>query len=108
MDALGRHSLEIRNRSCMNFVAKFAFNVLFDPRTRVYRAGAEATIADLKVGDRVYLDTLLDGDTVFARSIRLKTTQAIGESQGVVTKYRADHGELTIRDSISPEAVRVR
>ncbi|PYX50404.1 MAG: hypothetical protein DMG79_05985 [Acidobacteria bacterium] len=98
----------VRDQVTVRVFGGSKMNVLFDPRTRVYRAGAEATIADLKVGDRVYLDTLLDGDTVFARSIRLKTTQAIGESQGVVTKYRADHGELTIRDSISPEAVRVR
>ena len=82
--------------------------VLFDPRTRVYRGTAEATIADLKVGERVYLDTILDGDTVFARSVRLKTTPALGESQGVVVRYRSDRGELTIRDSISPQPVRVR
>jgi hypothetical protein len=81
--------------------------VLFDPRTRVYRGTVEGTIADLKVGERVYLDTILDGDTVFARSVRVKTT-ALGESQGVVVKYRSDRGELTIRDSISPQPVRVR
>jgi hypothetical protein len=50
----------------------------------------------------------LDGSTAFARSIRLKTAQALGESQGVVLKYRSDRGELTIRDSISPTPVRVR
>ncbi len=83
-------------------------NVLFDPRSRVYRGRTEGSLADLKVGERVYLDTVLDGDTVFARSIRLKTTQALGESQGVVVKYRSDRGELSIRDSISPTPVRVR
>lgn len=36
-------------------------NVRFDPRTHVYRGGAEATIADLQVGQRIYLDTILDG-----------------------------------------------
>jgi len=83
-------------------------NILFDPRSRVYRGRTEGSLADLKVGERVYLDTVLDGDTVFARSIRLKTTQALGESQGVVVKYRSDRGELSIRDSISPTPVRVR
>jgi hypothetical protein len=82
--------------------------VLFDPRTRVYHGRTEGSLADLKVGERVYLDTVLDGDTVFARSIRLKTTQALGESQGVVVKYRSDLGELSIRDSISPTPVHVR
>ena len=83
-------------------------NVLFDPRSHVYRGSTEATLADLKVGERVYLDTILDGDTVFAKSIRLKSTQAIGESQGTVLKYRADRGELSIRDAISPTPLRVR
>lgn len=83
-------------------------NVLFDPRSHVYRGSTEATLADLKVGERVYLDTILDGDSVFARRIRLKSTQAIGESQGIVLKYRADRGELSIRDSISPTALHVR
>ncbi len=83
-------------------------NVWFDPRTRVYRGGAEATIADLREGDRVYFDTILDGSTVFARTIRIKTTPALGESEGIVLKYRSDRGELTMRDAISPAPVHVR
>ena len=83
--------------------------VLIDPRTRILLAGTTtASIADLRQGQRVYLDTILDGTTVFARSIRLKTSATLGESQGVVVNYRADRGELTIRDSISPSALRVR
>ena len=82
--------------------------VLFDPRTRIYRGGEEATMADLRDGERVSIDTILDGSTVFARSIRLKTTQAQGDTQGIVLKVRSDRGELTIRDAISPTPVRVR
>lgn len=82
-------------------------NVLFDPRTRIYRQGAGATIGNLREGERIYVDTILDGNTVFAKTIRLKT-DALGESQGIVLQYRAERGELTIRDGISPEPVRVR
>ena len=66
------------------------------------------SVADLHEGERIYMDTILDGNTVFARSIRVKSAQAQGESQGTVTEYRADGGELTLRDSISPTPVRVR
>lgn len=83
-------------------------NVLFDPRTRIYRRGTQATISDLHEGERVYVDTILDGSTVFARSIRVKTQQAVGESRGVVLTYQAERGELAIRDAISPEPLRVR
>jgi hypothetical protein len=83
-------------------------NVLFDPRTRIYRQGTQATIGDLHEGERVYVDTILDGSAVFARSIRVKTQQAVRESQGIVLRYQAERGELTIRDAISPEPLRVR
>ena len=82
--------------------------VWFDPRTQVFRGGKTASIADLREGERVYLDTILDGSTVFARTMRLDATSATGESQGIVMKYRADRGELTYRDSLSPDPVRVR
>lgn len=83
-------------------------NVWFDPRTRVYQGGVEATIADLQEGQRVYFDTILDGNTVFARTIRIKAAPALGEGEGIVLKYRSDRGELTIRDAISPAPVSVR
>jgi len=82
--------------------------VWFDPRTQVFRGGKTASIADLHEGERVYLDTILDGSTVFARTMRLDRTSATGESQGIVMKYRVDRGELTYRDSLSPDPVRVR
>ncbi len=83
-------------------------NILFDPRTQVYRGQTPGSLADLNVGERIYLDTILDGNTVFARSIRLKNVQAVGESQGVIVNYRSDRGEMTVRDAISPTPVRVR
>jgi hypothetical protein len=82
--------------------------VLFDPRTQVLRGGKLASISDLREGERVYLDTILDGSTVFARTMRLDASRAAGESQGVVMRYRSDRGELTYRDSLSPDPVRVR
>ena len=97
----------VRDRVVMKVFGGGDMTVLFDPRTVVYRSGKEVSIADLQQGDRVYLDTILDGDTVFARTIRLGGTRASGESQGVVVKYRADRNELTLRDSLSPKSVQV-
>lgn len=102
------HLDRVRDRVTVRVFGGGRMNILFDPRTHVYRGTTEATIADLREGDRVYLDTILDGDTVFAKNIRLKTQQAVGESQGIVLKYRLDRGELTMRDAISPTPIRVR
>ena len=79
---------------------------LFDPRTRVFRGAKEVTLADLHEGERIYLDTILDGKTVFARNIRLTASPVLGESQGVVLKMQSD--ALTLRDGLAPNAVQVR
>jgi hypothetical protein len=98
----------VRDQVTVRIFGGGRMNILFDPRTRVYRGKEQATVADLHEGERIYLDTILDGDAVFARSIRVKTVQAVGESQGVVLKYGSDRGEVIIRDAISPMPVRVR
>ncbi len=102
------HLDRVRDHLTVNVFGGGRATVLFDPRTKVYRGLKEVTIADLREGERVYLDTILDGATVFARAIRLSGASALGESQGVVLKYRQDRGELTLRDGISPEPVRIR
>ena len=81
-------------------------NVLFDPRTHVYRGQKEVNITDLKQGERVYVDTILDGNQVFARNIRLRPEAAAGQSQGIVLKYTSD--QITLRDGLSPSAVKIR
>jgi hypothetical protein len=81
---------------------------LFDPRTQVYRGGKPATVADLRAGERIYLDTILDGSTVFARTIRLNAAHATGTSQGVVLKLRSNGDEIVLRDALSPNPVDVR
>jgi hypothetical protein len=98
----------VRDQMTMNLFGGGHMKVAYDPRTRIYLKGAEGSTGDLHEGERVYLDTILDGTTVFARSIRLKSIQTLGESQGVVLKYRADRGELTVRDAISPTPLHVR
>jgi hypothetical protein len=98
----------VRDQITLNVFGGGHMKVMFDPRTRIYSKGAEVTTTDLREGERISIDTILDGSTVFARSIRVKSGAAVGESQGVVVKYRADRGELTLRDAISPEPVHIR
>ena len=81
-------------------------SALFDPRTHVYRGQKEVTITDLKQGERIYVDTILDGNKVFARNIRLSPEAAAGQSQGIVLKYTSD--QVTLRDGLSPSAVKIR
>ncbi|MGC2472846.1 MAG: DUF5666 domain-containing protein [Candidatus Sulfotelmatobacter sp.] len=98
----------VRDRVVVHVFGGGQMMIFFDPRTVVYRAGKEATVAELQQGERIYLDTILDGDKVFARAIRLTAPRATGESQGVILKYRANRNELLLRDSISPTPVQVK
>src|SRR5947209_11112408 len=82
--------------------------IRFDPRTRIYNNGAPGSTSDLKKGDRIYIDTVLDGSAIFAKTIHLKNSAAAGQSQGVVTQYRADKGELELRDLLSPQPLKIR
>jgi hypothetical protein len=95
----------VRDQATVQVFGGGRVNVLFDPRTKVYRGKKEVTIADLKQGERIYVDTILDGTKVFAKNIRLSPETAAGQSQGVVLGYTT--GELTIRDGLSPSAVKI-
>ncbi len=97
----------VRDRVTVKLFGGGKETVLFDPRTQVYRGGKPATLADLREGERVYLDTILDGSTVFARALRLDGSRAWGQSQGVILKSRSDRGELTFRDALAPNPVQV-
>jgi len=98
----------VRDQMAVELFGGGKMTIAFDPRTHVLREGVEAPASDLRPGDRVYVETILDGSTVFARTIRLKTSTSAGESQGIVTNYRAGKGELEIRDALSPQAVKIR
>ncbi len=82
--------------------------VFFDTRTHIYNGSALGTTPDLRVGDRVYLDTILEGGNIFARNIRLARQTSGGRSQGVVISYSSGKNELMLRDRLSPEAVKLR
>jgi hypothetical protein len=82
--------------------------VLFDERTQVYRDGKPASQRDLRNGQRVYLETVLDGPKIFARSIRALTQAPEGECHGQVVSYDRIREELVVRDSLAPEPIKLR
>jgi hypothetical protein len=81
--------------------------IAFDPRTTILRNGEPALPSDLRRGDHVSIDTILNGDAVFARTIRL-TNSVPGESQGVVVNYHGGSNDLEVRDRLSPRVLKLR
>ncbi len=96
----------VQDRVTLQVFGGGKMKIVFDPRTRIDRDGVPVSAADLRPGQRIYVDTVLDGSTVFARNIHLKSAAPTGESRGVIVSYR--RGELTMRDQLSPHSVKVR
>jgi hypothetical protein len=99
----------VRDRMTIQLFGGGKMIIAFDPRTSFFQDGVKASASDLQRGDRIYIDTILDGGMVFARTIRLKTENtAGGESQGTVVSYRSDKSELLLRDLLSPRPLKIR
>jgi hypothetical protein len=98
----------LRDQMTVTFFGGGRMTVLFDPRTQVYLGAALASTDSLRQGETVHFDTILDGGRIFAKSIRVGATSFPGELQGVLLRYRADRGELTLRDALSPNPIHLR
>ena len=81
-------------------------DVVFDVRTKIYRDGVPAHMSDLHTGDRAYVDTVLNGNQVFAKAIRVVSKQNAGDARGQIVSYDGQHNLLTLREQISPNPVK--
>ena len=90
------------------FGGKQKINVAFDVRTRFFRDSQPATQRDLKVGERVYLDTMLNGTAIFAKSIWIDSNAAGGSGRGQIIAYEPQNGVLTLHDELSAQPVKFR
>jgi hypothetical protein len=97
----------VRDRLVLKVFGGSRTGVLFDERTRVFRDGKGASLDDLKNGERAYVDTTLDGTDIFARNIRIAAQAPTGQSSGQIVGFRPGSGELVVRDTISPEPVKM-
>ena len=77
--------------------------VHFDERTHIYRDGVETTQLGIHKGDRVYVDTMLDGSKILARNIRVITQSLAADARGQVIE--ASGGRLSLKDELSGDPV---
>jgi hypothetical protein len=90
------------------FGGRRPMKILFDERTQVYRDGVKTSLRDLRANDHASVETMLDGTTIFARTIHMLSRSPEGECQGQVVSYEPGTGELTISESLSPELIKLR
>ena len=83
-------------------------NIVFDLRTKILRNGVPAAAKDIQPGNRVYVDTMLKGDQVFAKTIRLETSADQGDARGQVVAVDTQRGILKLREEVAPEPFQFR
>ncbi len=99
----------VRNRlTVKTFGDGKTMKAVFDERTHIYRDGVETTERGIRPGDRVYVDTMLDGVKLFARNIRVVTSLKPSEAAGQILNYNPRSGVMTVRDELSHAPVTFR
>ena len=103
------HSIDqIRNRLTVQPFGGQAMKIFFDERTHIYRDGVPSTQLVIHKGERVYVDTMLDGTRVFARNIRVLTGTQAADARGQITSNEAATGRITVQDELSARPVTFR
>src|SRR6202008_897630 len=69
----------------------------------IFRDGIETTALGIRKGDRVYVDSMLDGSQVLAKNIRVQTGVHAADSSGQV--LTRNNGAITLRDQLSAAPV---
>jgi hypothetical protein len=90
------------------FGAKQKMNVAFDTRTHFYQDGKPITEREIKQGQRIYLDTMLNGTKVFAKTIWIQTAVESGVGQGQIIDFDDGQQVLTVRDELSSRPLKMR
>ena len=81
--------------------------ILFDERTLIYRDGKKTTLRELRANDHASVETMLDGTTVFARSIHMLSKAPEGECQGQVVSFDPGTRELTLSGVLSRQSIKL-
>lgn len=96
---------QVRDKLLVRVFGGKVLKMAFDERTHIYRDGAETTQLGIHKGDRVYVDTMLDGPWVFARNIRVETSAIVADSTGQVVSVNRHEGTVSLRDSVLAQTV---
>jgi len=97
---------QLRGRFILRPFGRGKLTIAFDPRTQFVRGRKVSSAQDMHRGDRVYVETVLNGTAVFAKTIHLPTDATLGGTLGQIIAYDAARGSLSIRDQLSSQPVR--
>jgi hypothetical protein len=95
----------VRDQFELSIRGQQPMKILFDERTLAYRDGVKFPVDTLGRENYASVQTVLDGDKIFAVSIHVLSHSPEGACEGRVLSYNANRGELVVSCAGSPEAV---
>ena len=103
------HLDEVTNRMVVEpFGSKQKLHVAFDTRTHFYRDMKPISYREIRSGQRIYLDTMLNGTRVFAKTIWIQSSVDSGLGRGQIVDYDPERRILSIRDEISSQPLKMQ
>lgn len=84
-----------------------AMKIDFDARTRVYLDGVKKPLSELRPQDHASVETVLDGNDVYALSVHMLSHVPEGQCEGQVLAYNPGSGVLTVSNSLTREPIRL-
>ncbi len=90
------------------FGSKQKMLVAFDTRTDFFEDGKPISYKTIREGQRVYLDTMLNGSTVFAKKIWIQSAAESGIGRGQIVEFDPGRRTLTVRDELSNQPIKMQ
>jgi cold shock CspA family protein len=90
------------------FGSKQKMLIAFDTRTDFFQDGKPISYKSIREGQRVYLDTMLNGSTVFAKKIWIQSSADSGIGRGQIVEYDPGRQLLTVRDELSNQPIKMQ
>ena len=79
--------------------------IAFDVRTKFYRDGTQVKDRELQQGQRIYVDTMLNGTTVFAKNIWIQNGPVSGNGTGQIVSFDQKRSILKLRDELTAQTL---
>ena len=98
----------VRDRFVLHVYGVKPMKILFDARTQLFLDGNKVPLHDLKAADHASVQTMLDGDKIFAVSVHILSQSPRGAFEGRVLDYDQGSGVLTLENQGSQQPFQVR
>lgn len=95
----------VRDQFTLKVFGGKRMKILYDQRTQYFQNGKRVPLRDLRADNHASVETVLDGTTIFARSIHTLSQTPEGECQGQVLKFDSSTGELAVKAALSDEPI---